>query len=143
MPTTSVTASLICVRCLFRKSRRWNWSDSNGFYRRSLSSTLPLEDQKAPAGDGQVQGVEKEAYTQNASEGAMSRRLAEITEETIKSGGRTAEKAMDEAGFSEDLRKKLEARIGESSFRHQNPSAFAQVDMPVRPRNTRAGADYL
>lgn len=64
--------------------------------------------------------------------GAMSRRLADMTDETLESGGRTARKAVEEAGFSEELKKRLEARIQDSEFRSENPAAFAQVNMPVR-----------
>ena len=62
----------------------------------------------------------------------MSRRLAEITDDAIESGGRDARRAMEEAGFSEELKKKLEERIQKSSFRNENPAAFAQMEMPVR-----------
>ena len=62
---------------------------------------------------------------------AMSRRLADMTDETLESGGRTARKAVDEAGFSEELKKRLEARIQDSTFRNENLAAFAQVNMPV------------
>jgi len=62
---------------------------------------------------------------------AMSRRLADMTDETLESGGRTARKAVDEAGFSEELKKRLEARIQDSTFRSENLVAFAQVNMPV------------
>ena len=59
-----------------------------------------------------------------------------MTEESIESGGRTAQKVMDEAGFSDELKRKLEARIQESSFRNENPVAFTQMDMPVRSPNS-------
>lgn len=63
--------------------------------------------------------------------GAMSRRLSEMTEENIESGGRSARKVIHEAGFSEELKKRLEAKIEDSNFRNENPTAFAQLDMPV------------
>lgn len=62
--------------------------------------------------------------------GAMSRRLSEMTEETFEQGGRSAQKAMDEAGFSEELKRRLEAKIADSTFRNENFAAFAQLDMP-------------
>lgn len=63
--------------------------------------------------------------------GAMSKRLSEMTEEHIEHGGRSARKAMDEAGFSEELKRRLEARIADSKFKSENPAAFAQLNMPV------------
>ncbi|KAL8651486.1 MAG: hypothetical protein Q9210_003224 [Variospora velana] len=60
----------------------------------------------------------------------MSRRLSELTEEIIEHGGHSARKAMDEAGFPEELRQRLEAKIADSNFRSENPAAFASLDMP-------------
>ncbi|KAF4552636.1 Hypothetical protein D9617_9g024250 [Elsinoe fawcettii] len=59
----------------------------------------------------------------------MSRRLAELTSESLETGGRSARKAVEEAGFSEDLKKELEERIANASFRSENASAFAQADL--------------
>jgi hypothetical protein len=38
---------------------------------------------------------------------------------------------MEGAGFSEELKKQLEERIAQSSFRSENAAAVSQVDMPV------------
>ena len=61
----------------------------------------------------------------------MSRRLAEMTDESIEQGGRSAQKAVEEAGFSEELKRRLEARIVDGKFKSENPAAFAQIKMPV------------
>lgn len=61
----------------------------------------------------------------------MSRRLAEMTDESIEQGGRSAQKAVEEAGFSEELKRRLEARITDGKFKIKNAAAFAQVNMPV------------
>ncbi|KAL8667067.1 MAG: hypothetical protein Q9202_000989 [Teloschistes flavicans] len=60
----------------------------------------------------------------------MSRRLSEMTDDNIEQGGRAARKAIKEAGFSDDLKRRLEAKIADSNFRTENPAAFSQVDMP-------------
>ena len=62
----------------------------------------------------------------------MSRRLEEMTEKTVEQGGRSAQKAVEEAGFSEELKRRLEARIADSKFKAENPAVFAQVNLPVR-----------
>ena len=61
----------------------------------------------------------------------MSRRLAEMSDESLESGGRGARKAVEEAGFSEELRARLEEKIAGASFRNENASAFAQANMPA------------
>ena len=61
----------------------------------------------------------------------MSRRLEEMTDESLEQGGRSAHKAVEEAGFSEGLKRRLEARIADSRFKSENPAAFAEANMPV------------
>jgi len=68
--------------------------------------------------------------------GAMSRRLEELTEQTIEESGARSKKAFEEAGFSEELKRQLEERIEMSEFKSDNAAAFAQVDMPVRCRGS-------
>ncbi|CZT14852.1 uncharacterized protein RCC_00790 [Ramularia collo-cygni] len=56
-----------------------------------------------------------------------------MTEENIQTGGRSARKAVQEAGFefSETLKKELEEKIAKAAFRSENASAIAQADMPT------------
>lgn len=65
--------------------------------------------------------------------GAMSRRLAQMMDKTIEQGGRSAQRSVDEAGFSEELRSRLEARLLDSRFKSDHPAAFSQLSMPVCP----------
>ncbi len=62
----------------------------------------------------------------------MFRRLAEMTEQSIESGGSSAAKNVEAAGFSEELKKQLESRFADSAFRGQNQRAFAEAELPVR-----------
>lgn len=64
-------------------------------------------------------------------EGAFTKRLKELSEESLETGGRSARKAVEEAGFSEDLKSELEKKIADAGFRSDNASAFAQVNMPA------------
>ena len=97
---------------------------------RSQSADGPRIDQGGSAGSAQEKRAEP---------GAMSRRLEEMTEQAIEEGGSRAQKLVAESGggggdggFSEDLKKKLEGRILDSTFRNENPQAFAALNMPVR-----------
>lgn len=60
----------------------------------------------------------------------MSRRLAQMSEEAIEQGGRGAAKAVEEAGFSEELKSQLERKIADATFRSEHASAFAQASLP-------------
>ena len=64
-------------------------------------------------------------------EGAMSRRLSEMAEETMDTGGKSDRKLMQDAGFSEELKRKLEERIAQTAFQAENQQAFSEVNMPV------------
>ncbi|EXJ63947.1 hypothetical protein A1O7_00282 [Cladophialophora yegresii CBS 114405] len=86
----------------------------------------------------------KDGIQAEEEQGAMSRRLAEMAEETIDTGSKTDRKLMHDAGFSEDLKQQLEERIAQTSFAAQNQRAASQVNMPSSAgKGTRdiAGAD--
>jgi len=59
----------------------------------------------------------------------MSRRLAEATEDALLEGGRAGRKAVEEAGFSEELKQKLLERIEAAKFRSENAAAFSEAEM--------------
>ncbi|GAB7363792.1 hypothetical protein MBLNU230_g4359t1 [Neophaeotheca triangularis] len=121
-----------CARCL--RARPPLGQSTSPFVRPSSSTTSPPESRK----DDGSSDIRAEA-----DKGAMSRRLAEMSDESLESGGRSAKKAVEEAGFSEDLKRQLEEKLANASFRSENASAFAQANMPESAgRGTRdiAGA---
>jgi len=61
----------------------------------------------------------------------MTRRLAEMVEETIDTGSKSDRKLMQDVGFSDELKKQLEERIAQTAFAAQNQQATSQVKMPV------------
>jgi hypothetical protein len=62
----------------------------------------------------------------------MSRRLSEMAEETIDTGSKSDRKMMQDVGFSEDLKRKLEERIAQSAFQAENQQAISVAQLPVR-----------
>jgi len=62
-------------------------------------------------------------------QGAMSRRLAEATEDALIEGGRGGRKAVEEAGFSDELKEKLLERIKAANSRSENAAAFSEAGM--------------
>ena len=73
---------------------------------------------------------EKEVKSQEENEGAMSRRLADMTEEAITTS-KSARKNVQNVGFSDELKKQLEEKIAASSFKSDNAAAFSIANMPV------------
>jgi hypothetical protein len=74
----------------------------------------------------------------------MTRRLEQMSEESLETGGRGARIAVEEAGaigFSADLRRQLEQRIADAHFRSDNAAAFSQINMPAgAPKHARDSA---
>lgn len=124
------TNSNICTRCLYKQylpSVRLRENDR--FSRSFAQSTVSPPD--ASKDDKDI-GSASEADGQGKAEGKMSERLLQMTDEMIEGDGRSMKKAFEEGGFSEDLKKKLESRLQESSFRSDNAAALAQANLPVR-----------
>ena len=65
-------------------------------------------------------------------EGAMSRRLSDMAEEIMDTGSKSDRRLMEDAGFSAELKRKLEERISQTTFRAGHQQAFSEANMPVR-----------
>ncbi len=123
-------ATLYPTSSIFVQPTRFKALDlsSSAAYVRSFSNILPLSlPHVASKHDEQDNGQKG-----GKEEGAMSKRLAEMTEETIDRDRRSAAQTVEAAGFSEELKKKLEARIADGAFRTQNQRALSEAEIPVR-----------
>ncbi|GAB7340174.1 hypothetical protein MBLNU457_6648t1 [Dothideomycetes sp. NU457] len=118
MRGATFSSDYICARCLRASAQQRSLRTKR--ISRPFSSTSPHQDSQD--GGGKSKGGGKEM-------GAMSRRLADMSEEALETGGRSARKAVSEAGFSEDLKSQLEERIRDASFRSQNAQAFATAGL--------------
>lgn len=72
----------------------------------------------------------KKKSAKDEEQGAMSRRLSEMAEETMDTGSKSDRKMMADAGFSEDLKRQLEERIGQTAFQAENQQILSQTNMP-------------
>ncbi|OJI87107.1 hypothetical protein ASPTUDRAFT_116966 [Aspergillus tubingensis CBS 134.48] len=63
-------------------------------------------------------------------QGAMARRLSEMTEQAVLEGGRSAQRNMQQAGFSDELKQQLEERVAAAAFKNEYAAAHSIVDMP-------------
>ena len=129
MNTAKRANSHVYTRCLYRKSPLSALFLENGHSSRKFAQSAHLP-QKISKDDEDPKSV-FEPNGESQAEGRMSERLAQMTDEMIEGDVRSTEKAIEEGGFSEELKKKLEARLQESSFRSQNATAFAQANIPV------------
>ncbi|KAK0107924.1 hypothetical protein ONS96_003710 [Cadophora gregata f. sp. sojae] len=147
MPGIKYQSPYVCARCLRGYQQHHVFPIGPRTTSRQLSQHSPL---RSPQQDntGKLKGNEDhssieskilnsapetspEAPQSNAvpEQGAMSRRLAEATEEALIEGGRAGRKAVEEAGFSEELKNKLLDRVETAKFRAENAAAFAEAGL--------------
>lgn len=62
----------------------------------------------------------------------MSRRLAEATEDAILEGGRAGRKAVEEAGFSDELKERLLDKVKAHTFGSEHSAAFTEASFTSR-----------
>ncbi|KAJ5929054.1 hypothetical protein N7454_006902 [Penicillium verhagenii] len=72
----------------------------------------------------------------NKEEGAMARRLSQMAEDALLEGGSSARRNIEQAGFSEDLKRQLEERVKAASFKSEHPAAHSILDMPAKAHGT-------
>ncbi|RVX76121.1 hypothetical protein B0A52_00478 [Exophiala mesophila] len=134
-----------CARCLRAQKVRGISAPAivhdSTFIRRSFHVLSPLQDENpTPPKAGKNANDSNDEVKE---QGAMSRRLADMAEETMDTGSKSDQKLMKEV-FSDELKKQLEERIAQTSFSGQNQRAASQVNMPdAAGKGTRgiAGAE--
>ena len=95
-----------------------------------ISSHLPQKTHTARVLDAGQKETRPSSGKVETEKGRFSERLEQMTEDTLEQTGPRASKTIEEAGFSKELRDRLEAKIEAAQFRHENPRAFSQVGMP-------------
>ncbi|KAI1611409.1 hypothetical protein EDD36DRAFT_288007 [Exophiala viscosa] len=126
-----------CSRCLRAQRLRGPVSEAPRLtprtvvpYSRPFSATAPSHDAKPPAPTPNAASDAGDGSRDAQEQGAMSRRLAGMAEDTMDTGSKSDRKLMKDAGFSDDLKKKLEERIAQTTFAAENQRAISQVTMP-------------
>lgn len=67
----------------------------------------------------------------DVEQGAMSRRLQSATEEALYEGGSAGRKAVEEAGFSDELKAKLLDRLQDTDFKSTYSASITEASMPA------------
>lgn len=149
MPGIRPQVPYTCARCLRASQRNNELSSRSSSAKRAFSNHSPLHNtteskvenkedhtsikaripRQPPKGPQSFLKNEGNGVKDEKEQGAMSRRLAEATEETLLTGGRSGQKAIEEAGFSSELKDKLLERIEAHKFRSINASAFAEAEI--------------
>lgn len=101
------------------------------FIPKSFLSTSNAPGQNADPNNADEKQESSLSQNEPKKESAMARRLSAMTEDALLEGGRSARKNIQEAGFSEDLKAKLEERVAASTFKSDYAAAHSIKDMPV------------
>jgi hypothetical protein len=144
MPAKITIFPYTCARCLrasqIENARTLGRQVSRPFtYQSPLRSSQhdrTVTEQKVEAS---IEAQTKESTTHHVSKsqpassemerGAMFKRLAEATEDALLEGGRAGRKAVEEAGFSEDLKQRLLERVESHKFKSENAPALAEAGL--------------
>ncbi|KAF4464797.1 hypothetical protein FALBO_8342 [Fusarium albosuccineum] len=117
--------AFVCRRCL-QASRQ-----ARAFPVACFSSQADKPQDGAEKEDKTVTSVEIKIKDSAATKepGPMARRLEEATEEALFTGGRAGRRAVEDAGFSEELKEKLLNKIADANFKSEHAGAFAEAGM--------------
>ncbi|KAJ5477472.1 hypothetical protein N7539_007616 [Penicillium diatomitis] len=125
-----MSAHQVCRSSLGRMavSARRNTTPTTTYF----TTSFQHRDQSSTSSSAQSEIKSKTASSDEAepSEGAMARRLSQMTEDAILEGGRAAQRNIENAGFSEDLKRRLEERVKAASFKSEHAAAHSILDMP-------------
>lgn len=148
MPGSAVLSPYTCSRCL--RAKRLKTAASASIRSRRIAPVAirryaesatqrgneDNQDASDKTSDQELTG--EHAREDGKDEGAMTRRLRDMSEEALETGGRSAQKTISSAGFSEELKKQLEERIASASFRAENQASFVEAELPLTAsRHTR------
>lgn len=120
----------------------WSSPFARASIRPSIAAAAPASRRFSAASQRQQNANSSSAKTEEHGEasenqdeeelkGAMARRLSQMTEDAMLEGGRSAQRNMQQAGFSEDLKRQLEERVKAASFKSEYAAAHSILDMPV------------
>lgn len=70
--------------------------------------------------------------------GPLAHRLQEATEEALFTGGRAGRQAVEDAGFSEELKKKLMSKIADAKFKSDFAGALAEAGISSKGEKSPA-----
>ncbi|KAI0884951.1 uncharacterized protein GGS22DRAFT_162363 [Annulohypoxylon maeteangense] len=120
-----IISPYICARCAQALSRNARVPPASQWRKYATKSPTNSESDKPKR--------ESKNSTDNATEselGPMARRLEEATEDALLTGGRAGRRAVEDAGFSDELKERLLARVKDAEFRSEHAAAFAEAEMP-------------
>ncbi|CAM1509278.1 Fc.00g030170.m01.CDS01 [Cosmosporella sp. VM-42] len=118
-----IRVPFVCRRCL-QASRR-----AGSLHHLRYSSTSESRKPEDPKGKSEKVILKDEVSSPKKEPGPMARRLEEATEEALFTGGRAGRRAIEDAGFSDELKEKLLAKVQDANFRNEFSGALAEAGL--------------
>ncbi|RMJ10030.1 hypothetical protein CDV36_010340 [Fusarium kuroshium] len=115
----------VCRRCL-QLSRQ---PGSLPLARFSSQADKPQDESQKQEESTKNEEVKKEESAPEKELGPMARRLEEATEEALFTGGRAGRRAVEDAGFSEELKERLLSKIADAKFKSEHSGAFTEAGL--------------
>ncbi|RKK14726.1 hypothetical protein BFJ68_g12943 [Fusarium oxysporum] len=115
----------VCRRCL-QVSRQPRTLPPAHYTTQAGASKTEDQQQDKTAKKGEQESGEN---TVEKELGPLARRLEEATEEALFTGGRAGRRAVEDAGFSEELKERLLNKIADANFKSENASAFVEASL--------------
>ncbi|KAF2036621.1 hypothetical protein EK21DRAFT_95866 [Setomelanomma holmii] len=138
MPSSAISRTYTCTRCLRAQRRSPQLLSLRALLVNSSRTYANAAVQQKDDQDGEHQQTSaRSAGQQNVSaedkeEGAFTQRMRQMSEEALESGGHGARKAIEEAGFSADLKAQLEQRIAAANLRSSEAALPASASRHTR-----------
>ena len=128
MPSSHhMTRLSLCPKCCA--------SPAKALHTRPLQAPAAVRHFRSLQGGDRKRDGGKDLANENGSHGQeepgpLARRLEEATEEALLTGGSSGRRAIEDAGFSDELKEKLLHKIADAKFEGQCSGSFAQAGIP-------------
>ncbi|KAL3463411.1 hypothetical protein BJX64DRAFT_287433 [Aspergillus heterothallicus] len=117
------------AKSLTRRSTHQDRTPNTRYFTTTLKQRQDAASKPTSAG-GQTEAKNTAERNAAQEDGAMTRRLSEMTEQAFLEGGRSTRKNLEHVGFSEELKKELEERVATAAFKSEHAAAHSIANMP-------------
>ncbi|KAL6906592.1 hypothetical protein GGI43DRAFT_234051 [Trichoderma evansii] len=124
----SKVSAPLCKHCLCNSARRGPQVARRYTSQAKLSTNEDEDNQSSVRQENDAQSSDN-GHTSASEPGAMTRRLQEATEEALFTGGSAGKRAVQDAGFSEELKEKLLSKIADANFKYEHSSTLTGKDL--------------
>ncbi|PHH91620.1 hypothetical protein CDD83_10964 [Cordyceps sp. RAO-2017] len=128
-PTLGRATAMACRLCA-RPRRLASWQAAAGPSSRAATAQSPGTTRLRSEADAAAGTQDSPPALAQSEPGPMTRRLEEATEEALLTGGASGRRAVQDAGFSDELKERLLRRIADAKSGEHHVMALAKSSLP-------------